>query len=147
MSLLLDLEVAVARVFVSHASQDHLLAAELHDWLAGDVHSVLLDQHLHDGLALGEELGAAAVRTAPWADAVVCLITAEYCNSAWCPAEVGIARFQGCRLLPLQAEAGCVHPLLVPSRHQYTDWVGHPVRAREALSGRVWGGRHWRECS
>ena len=56
MSLLLDLEVAVARVFVSHASQDDLLAAELHDWLASDVHSVLLDQHLHDGLALGEEL-------------------------------------------------------------------------------------------
>jgi WD40 repeat protein/ABC-type phosphate/phosphonate transport system ATPase subunit len=27
-----------------------------------------------------------------------------------------------------------VHPLLVPNRHQYTDWVGEPVRAREALS-------------
>ena len=51
---LLYLEVAVARVFASHASQDHLLAAELHEWLTGDGHSVFLDQHLHDGLALGE---------------------------------------------------------------------------------------------
>lgn len=134
MSPLLSLEVVVARVFVSHASQDHLLAAELHDWLAGGGHSVFLDQHLQDGLALGEDWEQRLYERLRWADAVVCLITSEYCNSVWCAAEVGIARFQGCRLLPLQAEAGCVHPLLVPSRHQYTDWVGDPVRAREALS-------------
>ena len=55
MSPLHYLEVVVPRVFVSHASQDHLLAAELHDWLAGGGHSVFLDQHLQDGLALGED--------------------------------------------------------------------------------------------
>jgi WD40 repeat protein/energy-coupling factor transporter ATP-binding protein EcfA2 len=124
----------VARVFVSHASQDHLLAAELHDWLASGGHSVFLDQHLQDGLALGEDWEQRLYERLRWADAVVCLITSEYCNSAWCAAEVGIARFQGCRLVPLQAEPNCAHPLLVPSRHHYTDWVGDPVRAREALS-------------
>jgi WD40 repeat protein/energy-coupling factor transporter ATP-binding protein EcfA2 len=124
----------VARVFVSHASQDHLLAAELYDWLIGGGHSVFLDQHLHDGLMLGEDWEQRLYERLRWADAVVCLITSAYCESAWCAAEVGIARFQGCRLLPLQAEAGCEHPLLMPSRHQYTDWVGGPVRAREALS-------------
>jgi WD40 repeat protein/energy-coupling factor transporter ATP-binding protein EcfA2 len=111
-----------------------LLAAELHDWLASNGHNVFLDQHLQDGLALGEDWEQRLYERLRWADAVVCLITAAYCNSAWCAAEVGIARFQGCRLLPLQAELDCVHPLLVPSRHQYTDWVGDPVRALGALS-------------
>jgi WD40 repeat protein/energy-coupling factor transporter ATP-binding protein EcfA2 len=124
----------VARVFVSHAGQDHLLAAELHDWLASNGHGVFLDQDLHDGLALGEDWEQRLYERLRWADAVVCLITSAYCDSAWCAAEVGIARFQGCRLLPLQAEAGCEHPLLMPSRHQYTDWVGDPPRARELLS-------------
>ena len=35
----------------------------------------------------------------------------------------------------------CIHSSRETNRHQYTDWVGQPVRAREALSGRVWGGR------
>ena len=123
----------MARVFVSHASQDHLLAAELHDWLTKQGHNVFLDQDLRDGIVLGEDWEQRLYERLRWADAVLCLITASYCESAWCTAEVGIARFEGCRLLPLQAQPGQVHPLLMPSRHQYTDWVGDPERARHAL--------------
>jgi hypothetical protein len=123
----------VARVFVSHASQDHLLAAELHDWLTKQGHNVFLDQDLRDGIVLGEDWEQRLYERLRWADAVLCLITASYCESAWCTAEVGIARFEGCRLLPLQAQPGQFHPLLMPSRHQYTDWVGDPERARHAL--------------
>ena len=45
----------MARVFVSHASEDHLVAAQLHQWLVDDGHDVFLDQDLRDGIALGEE--------------------------------------------------------------------------------------------
>ena len=46
---------SVARVFVSHASEDHVVAAELHQWLVDDGHDVFLDQDLRDGIALGED--------------------------------------------------------------------------------------------
>ena len=46
---------AVARVFVSHAGEDLALAGEVHLWLVEDGHEVFLDQHLRDGLVVGEE--------------------------------------------------------------------------------------------
>ena len=45
----------MARVFVSHASEDHLVAAQLHQWLVDNGHDVFLDQDPRDGTALGEE--------------------------------------------------------------------------------------------
>ena len=99
----------MARVFVSHASEDHLVATQLHQWLVDDGHDVFLDQDLRDGIALGEKWEQRLYERLRWADAVVCLITASYNNSAWCAAEVGIARSQGSRLLPVRAELGEVH--------------------------------------
>ncbi len=68
----------MARVFVSHASEDHLVAAQLHQWLVDDGHDVFLDQDLRDGIALGEEWEQRLYERLRWADAVVCLITASY---------------------------------------------------------------------
>jgi hypothetical protein len=48
-------ETAVARVFVSHAGGDGPTAAEAHRWLTDDGHEVFLDQHMHDGIAVGED--------------------------------------------------------------------------------------------
>ena len=45
----------VARVFVSHASDDHRLADEFLRWLAGAGHEVFLDQDLRAGLTIGED--------------------------------------------------------------------------------------------
>lgn len=45
----------MAKVFVSHASEDHLVATKLHQWLGDDGHDVFLDQDLRDGIAVGEE--------------------------------------------------------------------------------------------
>jgi hypothetical protein len=45
----------VARVFVSHAGEDRVLAGEVHRWLVEAGHEVFLDQDLRDGIALGEE--------------------------------------------------------------------------------------------
>ncbi len=45
----------MARVFISHSGKDVALAAEVHRWLVADGHEAFLDQHLSDGLVVGEE--------------------------------------------------------------------------------------------
>ena len=140
----------MAKVFVSHASEDHLVAAELYEWLIGDGHEVFLDQDLRDGIALGEEWEQRLYERLRWADAVVCLVTASYRRSVWCAAEVGVARSKGSRLLPLRAEPGEVHPLLAPSRYQYGDLVRDPIAARAALREALYrlsvgGGSGWED--
>jgi WD40 repeat protein len=125
---------AVARVFLSHASEDHLLAGEVHGWLAADGHEVFLDQDLRDGLVLGEEWQRRLYERLRWADAVVCVITSAYRASTWCSAEVGIAQAHGSRLLPLAAEPGAEHPLLAFGTFQYADLAGDPAAARAALA-------------
>ena len=77
----------MARVFVSHASEDHTAAAKLHQWLLEDGHEVFLDQDQGDGIALGEEWEQRLYERLRWADAVVCLITSSYRTSTWCTAE------------------------------------------------------------
>ncbi len=107
----------MARVFISHASEDRELAAELHEWLIGDRHEVFLDQDLHDGLTAGEEWEPRLYEWLRWADAVVCLVTAAYAASKWCFAEAVLARSQGSRLIPLLVEPGIAHPLLGLMQH------------------------------
>ena len=77
----------MARVFVSHASEDRECAGYLHQWLVGEGHEVFLDQDLRDGIPVGEEWD----KRLRWADAVVCVVTSASVASAWCAAEVGIA--------------------------------------------------------
>jgi WD40 repeat protein len=121
----------MARVFVSHASQDRQLADEVHRWLSGDGHEVFLDHHPDEGIALGEAWEQRLYERLRWADAMVCLVTSAYLASPWCAAEVGVARSQGSRMLPLLAELGVEYPLLEWS--QYADLVSDPVAARAAL--------------
>jgi WD40 repeat protein len=123
----------VAKVFVSHASEDNNAAAKLHQWLLEDGHEVFLDQDLGDGIALGEEWEQRLYAELRRSDAVVCLITSSYRASAWCMAELVIARWHGSRLLPLRAEPGEGHPLLSTSRYQYADLVADPLAARDKL--------------
>jgi biotin carboxylase len=44
----------VARVFVSHASKDSVLAGEVHRWLVDAGHEVFLDQDPYDGITADE---------------------------------------------------------------------------------------------
>jgi WD40 repeat protein len=124
--------VVVANVFVSHASEDRLLAAEIQGWLDEAGHEVFVDQDLRHGIALGEKWEERLYERLRWADAVVCLVTASYRDSAWCTAEVGIARSQGSQLLPLRAKPGVTHPLLTPSQYQYGD-LEDRLKARTTL--------------
>ena len=102
----------MARVFVSHASKNAALAAEVHRWLVADGHEAFLDQHLSDGIPAGEEWQQRLHERLRWADAVGCVLASVYLASVWCTAELTIAQTRGSRLLPVRAELGVRHPLL-----------------------------------
>jgi WD40 repeat protein len=121
----------VARVFVSHASEDRECAGRLHQWLVGEGHEVFLDQDLHDGIPVGEEWERRLHERLRWADAVVCVVTCAYLGSLWCAAEVGIALSRGSRVLPVRAEPGVAHPLLTSIQH--VDLTVDSTGARAAL--------------
>jgi hypothetical protein len=121
----------VARVFVSHASEDRECAGQLHQWLVDEGHEVFLDQDLRDGIPVGEEWEQRLHERLRWADAVVCVVTKAAVTSTWCTAEVGIALSRGSRLLPVRAESGVVHPLL--RSVQYADLTVDPTGARAGL--------------
>jgi WD40 repeat protein len=121
----------VARVFVSHATEDDDVATLVHGWLVADQHDVFLDHHLQDGIGLGEEWESRLHERLYWADAVVCLVTPAYLGSPWCMAEIGVARARGSRLLPISTEPGLTHPLLPALQH--TDLIRGRTVARTAL--------------
>jgi len=121
----------VARVFISHASEDGECAAGLHGWLLGEGHEVFLDQDLRDGIRVGEQWERRLHERLRWADAVVCVVTCAYLASTWCAAEVGIALSRGSRVLPVRAEPGVAHPLLTSL--QYADLTVDSTAGRAAL--------------
>jgi WD40 repeat protein/energy-coupling factor transporter ATP-binding protein EcfA2 len=122
----------VARVFVSHASEDILVACELHRWLVASGHEVFLDQNLRDGIAVGEEWEKRLQERLRWANAMVCVVTSAYSASSWCLAEVSLARSRGNRLLPVRAEPGVTHALLKSIQH--ADLTRDQVTAYAALT-------------
>ncbi|MGH3809610.1 MAG: TIR domain-containing protein, partial [Pseudonocardiaceae bacterium] len=122
----------MARVFVSHASEDIAVAREIHQWLVEGGHEVFLDQDPHDGIAVGEEWEKQLQERLQWANAMVCLVTSAYVASEWCLAEVRLARWRGNRLLPVRAESGIVHALLKSIQH--TDLTQDRRMARTALT-------------
>ncbi|MDQ3762765.1 MAG: TIR domain-containing protein [Actinomycetota bacterium] len=107
----------MARVFVSHASEDRECAGQLHQWLAAEGHEVFLDQDLRDGIPVGDEWNKRLHERLRWADAVICVVASAAVVSTWCSAEIGIALSRGSRLLPVRAEPGVDHPLLNSIQH------------------------------
>ncbi|MGQ0774634.1 MAG: nSTAND1 domain-containing NTPase [Pseudonocardiales bacterium] len=121
----------MARVFVSHASEDLGLAREVHRWLIDAGHEVFLAQDLRDGIAVGEQWEQRLHDELRGADAVVCVLTSAFLASRWCTAEIAIARSRGSRLLPVQAEPGVVDPMLASVQH--ADLTGDPDAVRPFL--------------
>ncbi|MBV9031511.1 MAG: TIR domain-containing protein, partial [Pseudonocardiales bacterium] len=116
---------------MSHASEDGECAAELHRWLVGEGHEVFLDRDRRDGLRVGEEWERRLHERLRWADAVVCVVTSAAVASTWCSVEVGIALSRGSRVLPVRAEPGVVHPLLMSI--QYADLTVDSAAGRAVL--------------
>ena len=121
----------MAKVFISHATEDDTAAELVHGWLVEDGHEAFLDHDLLDGIELGEEWEQRLHERLRWADAAVCLVSAAYVESRWCTTELGVARSWGRRLLPVSVEPGVTHPML-PSV-QYVDLAGDADGARKAL--------------
>ncbi|MGH3822526.1 MAG: TIR domain-containing protein [Pseudonocardiaceae bacterium] len=122
----------MAKVFISYSSKDRRCAGQLRQWLNAEDHDVFLDQHVRDGIVVGDDWDQRLHERLRWADAVVCVVTPAYVASTWCSAEVGIAVSQGSRLLPVRAKPKAGHPLLASA--QYADLTDDPARARAALA-------------
>jgi WD40 repeat protein/energy-coupling factor transporter ATP-binding protein EcfA2 len=121
----------MARVFISHASDDTERAGQLHQWLIAEGHEVFLDRDLRDGIVVGDDWRERLHERLRWADAVVCVVTSAAVNSPWCSEEIGAARAQGSRLLPVWVEPGVTHPLL--GSEQYADFTIDSTAGRAAL--------------
>ena len=120
----------MARVFISHASEDYERASQLHRWLDSEGHEVFLDQHPHDGILVGDHWRERLHERLRWADAMVCVVTSAAVKSLWCAEEIGAVRSQSIRLLPVRAEPGVDHPSL--RSEQYTDLTADPTAGRAA---------------
>jgi TIR domain/WD domain, G-beta repeat len=137
----------VAHLFISYASPDRAIAEEISEWLRSAGHEPFLAHGLREGIGVGEQWKQRLYRELRRVDAVIGVVTASFVVSEWCFAEVGIADSRGCRLMPLRAEAGVVHPLM--RELQYTDYHADPQQARarvlRALRLLEGGGGAWRE--
>lgn len=130
----------MARVFVSHATEDYATAAEVRVWLRSEGHQVFLDQDVSDGIDVGEVWKERLYHELRAADAIICVVTEAYKRSEWCAAEIGIADALGLRLLPLQAEPGVTSKLL--NRQQYVNVHGN-WQSKISASLRQLGARGW----
>ncbi|MDQ3764789.1 MAG: TIR domain-containing protein [Actinomycetota bacterium] len=137
----------VAHIFISYATLDRAIADEVASWLRAAGHEPFLDHDLRDGISPGEDWKQRLYRELRRVDAVIGVVTKSFVASEWCFAELGIADARGCRLIPLRAEAGVVHPLM--QGLQYVDYHADPQQARTRTLQTVRllddGGDTWRE--
>ncbi|MGH3827118.1 MAG: toll/interleukin-1 receptor domain-containing protein, partial [Pseudonocardiaceae bacterium] len=135
----------MARVFISYATPDRSIADEVSGWLRAAGHEPFLAHSLRDGIGVGEQWKQRLYDELREVDAVLAVVTKSFVASSWCSAEVGIADALGCRLIPLRAETGVVHPLM--SDLQYAEYHADVQLARDRIlhALRDDGGRTWRE--
>ncbi|MGH3700315.1 MAG: TIR domain-containing protein, partial [Pseudonocardiaceae bacterium] len=137
----------MAHIFISYATPDRPVADEVVSWLRAAGHEPFLDRDLRNGISVGEDWKQRLYRELREVDAVIGVVTSSFVASSWCSAEVGIADALGCRLMPLRAEAGVVHPLMRDL--QYVDYLAGPGQARDRVLQAVKllddGGETWRE--
>ncbi|MGH3801792.1 MAG: TIR domain-containing protein, partial [Pseudonocardiaceae bacterium] len=137
----------MAHIFISYATPDRAIADEVSNWLRAAGHEPFLDHDLRDGISVGEDWKQRLYRELREVDAVIGVVTSSFVASNWCSAELGIADALGCRLMPLRAEAGMVHPLMQDL--QYADYQADPQQARDRVLQAVQlledGGSAWRE--
>lgn len=141
----------MARVFLSHASQDTELAKQLHTWLRSQGHEAFLDADIDDGIRGGEDWTLRLLTELQCADAVLCLVTPSFLASHWGTAEVAIAHIQGKRIVPLTVDGADARAIPLLAGTQYVQWdEGESARARisqalhdlgEGLSGPADGDR------
>jgi TIR domain len=102
----------VARVFISYAAADRAVAYDVSGGCGQPATSCSLITTLAGWISLGEDWKRRLYRELHEVDAVIGVVTRSFVSSEWCFAELGIADARGCRLIPLLAEVGVVHPLM-----------------------------------
>ncbi len=120
----------MARVFISHASEDLGVARRVTDWLCQAGHDVFLSYDLERGIVVGDAWVQRLFDELYAADALVALVTTGFTRSPWCAAEVGIALAHGLRILP-------VRTTLCPSGRRASWRRMLPVQAEPAVAYRL----------
>ncbi len=137
----------MARIFISYATPDRVIADEVSSWLRAAGHEPFLAHDLRDGISVGEVWKQRLYRELREVDAVIGVVTSSFMASSWCSVELGIADALGCRLIPLRAEVGVVHPLMQDL--QCADYQADSQQARDqvlqAVRGLEDGEDTWRE--
>ena len=131
-SVSIGMEVAVARIFISHAHADRAVADKVSDWLRAAGHEPFLDCNPREGISPGEDWKQRLYRELREVDAVLGVVTKAFVSSEWCFAELGIADARGCRLIPLRVEVDVEHPLM--RNLQYVDYDANGRKARDRVS-------------
>ena len=89
----------MARIFLSHSSENNAEAIAVRDWLvAQGWDDLFLDLDPHQGLQAGERWQDALKNAAGRCEAVLFLITPEWAESKWCLAEFLLAKSMNKRL-------------------------------------------------
>lgn len=112
----------MARVFLSHASQDTELAKRLLTWLRSQGHEAFLDADIDGGIRGGEDWTRRLLAELQCADAVLCLVTPSFLTSHWGTAEVAIAHIQGKRIVPLTIDGADARTIPLLAGTQYVQW-------------------------
>ena len=83
----------MARIFLSHSSDNNFEAIALRDWLASEGWSdVFLDLDPERGIAAGERWERALHKAANRCEAVIFPVSANWLESGWCMKEYALAR-------------------------------------------------------
>jgi WD40 repeat protein len=96
----------MAQIFISHASPDNALAAEILAWLeAQGIVSTFLDFDAQQGIAAGADWERVLYRELTAAQAILLVVTNRWLASKWCFVEFAQARALGKAIFPLVCEA------------------------------------------
>jgi WD40 repeat protein len=98
------------RLFISHSSLNFRAAESLSQWLSQQGWpDHFLDQQPQRGLVAGMEWSSKLKESLGRCEAVICLLSKEWCDSPWCVQEATIAEWAGVPVVPAFIDAVARH--------------------------------------
>jgi hypothetical protein len=103
----------MSSIFISHSSEDNAWAERIRDWLKGSVNkqhpehryqSLFLDFDPEQGIPVGRSWRDTLYEKLQLCRAVIVVCSANYGQSQWCLAELGVAMASGKLVLPVRIE-------------------------------------------
>ena len=120
----------LGEIFISHASADAALAAEVGESVRQAGHVIFLDTDLDSGIAPGADWQLTLFRELRACDAVVFLNSKAAQASKWCHSELVVATERGKRIYSLDLDPDLPpHPLLLPVQGiRFDSDIGNGIR-------------------